>query len=215
MRIGKMDRRIVIEQPTVTKDDWNYDVVTWTTLATVWADKLDRGSGEVVERFKQRHDLEGTNRTSPGGGNGESRLASEEMDEEEIGELPRHADDERANAGAVALPMLAEDAVTIAHRIGLGPGGDPRMEEGTGRAQLGIEEGEAFFLGPFAEGSSVGNAGGGEELGGRLVVEGAVLPYIKLGEVEAEDLELPAQRGDHFRRGAGGSDLEKAVVESP
>ena len=38
MRIGKMDRRIVIEQPTVTKDDWNYDVVTWTTLATVWAD---------------------------------------------------------------------------------------------------------------------------------------------------------------------------------
>jgi SPP1 family predicted phage head-tail adaptor len=53
MRIGKMDRRIVIEQPTATKDDWNYDVVTWTTLATVWADKLDRGSGEVVEVDRQ------------------------------------------------------------------------------------------------------------------------------------------------------------------
>ena len=53
MRIGKMDRRIVIEQPTVTKDDWNYDVVTWTTPATVWAEKLDRGSGEVVEVDRQ------------------------------------------------------------------------------------------------------------------------------------------------------------------
>ena len=53
MRPGRMDRRVVIQQPTATKDDWNYDAITWSTFATVWATKLDKGAGETVEANRQ------------------------------------------------------------------------------------------------------------------------------------------------------------------
>lgn len=53
MRPGRMDRRVVIQQPTATKDDWNYDTIAWTTFATVWATKLDKGAGETVEVNRQ------------------------------------------------------------------------------------------------------------------------------------------------------------------
>jgi SPP1 family predicted phage head-tail adaptor len=53
MRPGRMDRRVVIQQPTATKDDWNYDTIAWTTFATVWATKLDKGVAETVEASRQ------------------------------------------------------------------------------------------------------------------------------------------------------------------
>lgn len=44
-----MDRRIVIEQKTVTRDSWNHPTETWTTLATVWAQKTDKSTAESGE----------------------------------------------------------------------------------------------------------------------------------------------------------------------
>lgn len=49
MIIGRMDRRIVIEKPTTSRDDWNHPTVTWETLATVWATRRDLRSRERDE----------------------------------------------------------------------------------------------------------------------------------------------------------------------
>ena len=46
--IGNMDREIVLKSKTTTKDDWNYDVITYSDLATVWAQKIERMAGELV-----------------------------------------------------------------------------------------------------------------------------------------------------------------------
>jgi SPP1 family predicted phage head-tail adaptor len=48
MTIGEMDREVVLKTKTTTKDDWNYDTVTFVTLATVWAKKIDRLAGELI-----------------------------------------------------------------------------------------------------------------------------------------------------------------------
>lgn len=48
MIIGELDRQVELKQKTTTKDDWNFDVVTMTTLATVWAKKIDRLAGELI-----------------------------------------------------------------------------------------------------------------------------------------------------------------------
>lgn len=37
MQIGKFNRRVVIESQSATQDDIGQPVLTWTTLATVWA----------------------------------------------------------------------------------------------------------------------------------------------------------------------------------
>lgn len=52
MRIGTLDRRVEIQNYTTAKDEWNYDISTWATLATVWAARADRSSGEVNELMK-------------------------------------------------------------------------------------------------------------------------------------------------------------------
>jgi len=52
MRIGTLDRRVEIQSLTTAKDEWNYDVTTWGTLAEVWASRRDRSSGEVTEVMK-------------------------------------------------------------------------------------------------------------------------------------------------------------------
>lgn len=48
MIVGELDRQIEIKQKTTTKDSWNYDVLTLSTLATVWAKKIDRLAGELI-----------------------------------------------------------------------------------------------------------------------------------------------------------------------
>ena len=53
MRIGKLDRRIVIEEQVTSKDDWNFDTTTWQTYATVWANKMDKGVTEREEVDRQ------------------------------------------------------------------------------------------------------------------------------------------------------------------
>ncbi len=54
MRIGRLDRRIVIQQRTDTKDSHGDPVPAWSALATVWAEKLPmRGA----ERFQSQQTL--------------------------------------------------------------------------------------------------------------------------------------------------------------
>lgn len=45
MRIGRMDRRIVIETPTVSNTKGSISQ-SWATLATVWAGVIDRAGTE-------------------------------------------------------------------------------------------------------------------------------------------------------------------------
>lgn len=48
MRAGPLDRRIVIKAPVTTSDAMGGPVVTYTTLATVWAEKKDTGGREFM-----------------------------------------------------------------------------------------------------------------------------------------------------------------------
>ena len=41
MKIGKLDRRILIERKSVTRDAYGAEVIAWTTVATVWGSALD------------------------------------------------------------------------------------------------------------------------------------------------------------------------------
>jgi SPP1 family predicted phage head-tail adaptor len=65
MQAGKLDRRVTLRRATVTKDEFNEDVATWETVATVWASKEDVRDSERVRaqqvgaamttRFQIRH----------------------------------------------------------------------------------------------------------------------------------------------------------------
>jgi SPP1 family predicted phage head-tail adaptor len=46
MEAGKLDRRIAIERASVTNDGYGSEVKTWSTVATVWAEKMDISDGE-------------------------------------------------------------------------------------------------------------------------------------------------------------------------
>ena len=53
VHIGMLDRRIIIEKKVVTQDpDYGTEVVTWATLATVWANVQDvlPSRSEAVQR---------------------------------------------------------------------------------------------------------------------------------------------------------------------
>ena len=65
MRSGRLDRRLTLQRRTLTENDYGEPVETWTTLATVWAEKIPvRGAeryaaiqtvAEVDTRFKIRY----------------------------------------------------------------------------------------------------------------------------------------------------------------
>ena len=40
MKAGRLDRRIALQRKTATQNDYGEEVVTWSTLATVWAEML-------------------------------------------------------------------------------------------------------------------------------------------------------------------------------
>lgn len=44
MKIGKMDRRVVIEHRNTTRDEYGQVGPEYTTTATIWADVIYRGS---------------------------------------------------------------------------------------------------------------------------------------------------------------------------
>ena len=40
--------RVTIQQATATRDEYNAEILTWSTMATVWARVLERGGREPV-----------------------------------------------------------------------------------------------------------------------------------------------------------------------
>jgi len=46
LQIGKLDRRITIQELIITADEYNQSVPTWSTLATVWASVEDKTGSE-------------------------------------------------------------------------------------------------------------------------------------------------------------------------
>lgn len=48
MRGGRLDRRIVLQQATLTYDSLNNPIQTWANLATVWAEKVELTGAERV-----------------------------------------------------------------------------------------------------------------------------------------------------------------------
>jgi SPP1 family predicted phage head-tail adaptor len=79
MQAGRLDRRVTIEQATATQNDYGEPVRTWSTLATVWAEKLDLKASErfagdqhdaridTVWRIRYRADVTPLMRVSHGG----------------------------------------------------------------------------------------------------------------------------------------------------
>ncbi|RJP54170.1 MAG: head-tail adaptor protein [Anaerolineaceae bacterium] len=65
MRAGALDRRLTIQEKVITQSDSGEEQVTWSTIATVWAQKIEnRGSerfaaqqyvGHSVRTFKIRY----------------------------------------------------------------------------------------------------------------------------------------------------------------
>lgn len=60
MRIGDLDRRIVVQQASTTQDSYGQPIETWTAVATVWAQVTPMrgretfGSEQVLDRGPQR-----------------------------------------------------------------------------------------------------------------------------------------------------------------
>lgn len=50
-RVGKRDQRIRIEERTVTKQANGEETVSWTTLATVWAEVIHVSGREILARY--------------------------------------------------------------------------------------------------------------------------------------------------------------------
>lgn len=50
---GNLDRRITIESETITRDEWGGEVLSWATLASVWAGIDYNTAGETVEAEQQ------------------------------------------------------------------------------------------------------------------------------------------------------------------
>lgn len=67
MRAGQLDRRITIQGKTVSQSDSGQEVATWSTLASVWAQRVEnRGderfsarqiTGHAIRTFKFRWSL--------------------------------------------------------------------------------------------------------------------------------------------------------------
>jgi SPP1 family predicted phage head-tail adaptor len=47
--VGKRDQRIIIQEGTTSKDEYNQDVETWATFATVWAEVKDSPGNEQYQ----------------------------------------------------------------------------------------------------------------------------------------------------------------------
>jgi SPP1 family predicted phage head-tail adaptor len=46
MRAGPLDRRITIQGKVVTHNEYGEEIVTWSTVATVWAQKIENRGQE-------------------------------------------------------------------------------------------------------------------------------------------------------------------------
>lgn len=48
-QIGRLDRRIVIQESTLTKDEYGQEMTAWGTFATVWAKVEDKSGSESYQ----------------------------------------------------------------------------------------------------------------------------------------------------------------------
>lgn len=58
MKSGRLDRRITIEQYTVTRDSYGGEPKSWSTWATVWAEKRDKKGREYLEQSGEHTERE-------------------------------------------------------------------------------------------------------------------------------------------------------------
>lgn len=58
MQAGKLDRRIDIEQRTLTKNAYGEETETWSVWATVWAQKRPKTGREYFEAQQERAESE-------------------------------------------------------------------------------------------------------------------------------------------------------------
>ncbi len=126
----------------------------------------------------------------------EAGLTGKHIDDEQVGQALRHADDERADGVApVSAQVALQDGVAGEHGVGLIADAGVVVKERTRRLEFLVQEFEAALLGPRCE-VRRGLADGLEDLDERLIVKFAVLPDIERGEVETEDIECAAH-GPH------------------
>lgn len=52
-KIGPLDRRISVEEPTVTKGSTGQEVVTWSLFVELWANRIDGGGKEAVDAGRE------------------------------------------------------------------------------------------------------------------------------------------------------------------
>ena len=53
MRAGSLDRRVTIEQKSVTRDIYGAEVTSWSTFSEVWAEVREVNSSEkVIDRLR-------------------------------------------------------------------------------------------------------------------------------------------------------------------
>ncbi len=133
-----------------------------------------------------------------------------------IGAPARHADDQRADAiRAVALDVRAPATrKQPSTESASGPAEALAWRKGRGERSSRSRKLRRSALRPIAEVLAV-EAGGAEQLADGLVVEGAVLADIEIGEMKAEGLDR-AQDGAHIeRREPPGADFDQRIVEQP
>lgn len=57
MNIGKLDRRVTVQERVTTKDQMNHDLITWTNRGTFWAGVKYSG-GKDTQEGKQRVEVD-------------------------------------------------------------------------------------------------------------------------------------------------------------
>ena len=136
-------------------------------------------------------------------------LARQHVHHQQVREPTCHADDQGAQATTAIAgdlgrqdPVRLQDRGGIAARLGVG------MEKGTRRRQFPVQQVQALRLGPVRE-PAIADAGGGQQLCHRLVVETAVLPDIEHGQVEAESVRQRPHRTDVTVRDTDRADVDQ------
>ena len=154
---------------------------------------------EVVDGFEERHHR---NRAGVAVAvrHHQTDLAGEEVDDEQVGDIARHADDQRADAVGAELAVVVEnDPIAGEHGFRLRPGVHVGVGEGARREQFPFEELKPRFFAPFREALAV-EARRRHELRKGEVVEAAVLADVESAEVEAEGLRDAVDRRDVAKR---------------
>jgi len=167
---------------------------------------------EVVDRLEKRNNRQRTNQ-SVGFPFGQSGFLGEKINGEQIGNMPRHADDGCANSFCAVTPhMIGQRAVSPEHGRGFGSRVNAAVEEVVRTGKTFVEEGQSLLLAPRGE-IGLGRTGGNEDLFYGAIVERAVLPYVQRGEVEAENFHDPQKRIDVRLDQTTRADIEQAVAQ--